>query len=241
MKAINLQSRTGTVALLMVLLTGCNDSFWDELRNHKGVGKKTLVDEMVVNGRTYDFVYDEHGRVDYIETDAGYTYEVTYEGGRLKSSAVVEDGKIVSENRNFKYDKDGNIIEYTYTLHDVEYDKVHMLSYDKKGRLTAITTDSGTQSFTYNNKDNVVKASGGTSEVTYTYDRKFNPLNRIPDLLFLVVEETFLWEYILSEDNFVTREEDGVITTYVNEYDAFNRLARKYAESPGDGFTFIYE
>lgn len=196
---------------------------------------------MVVQGRTYDFVYDQQGLIDYIDTDAGYMYQVTYEDDKLVSSAVVENGESVSKNHNFKYDKKGNIIEYTYTLHGDGYSSGHTITYDNRSRLTSISNESGTRDYTYNKKNDVVKSVSSGSEVTYTYDKKSNPLNRVPDLFFLVVEEAFLWEYILSEDNFVTRKEDGTTTIYVNEYDAFNRLIKKYAESPTDGFTFVYE
>lgn len=84
-----------------------------------------------------------------------------------------------------------------------------------------------------------------STETTYTYDDKFNPLNRIPDVIFLFVEEHFIWEFALSKQNSLTRSHftqfnmQTTHTTYTNEYNEYYRLVRKVDEE-GNGFTFTY-
>jgi YD repeat-containing protein len=246
-----LPSKLLAITILVFGFTGCNDDFWNELRGHKG-RTKVLVQEMVHNGRHYEFVYDKKGLVDYIDVpDPGYRYEVTYKGKKLFSAQLIENGEVVSENHNFKLDKKGNIIEYTYSWYSDDipggYHNVHTMEYDERNRLISVTSDGGTKTFSYNDHGDVTSMSTSTYEATYTYDSKINPLNLVPDLFFIVVEEPFLWEFILSTHNSETRTESptvnhpqGLETIYTNEYDSFLRLIRK-TDGGEEGFTFLYE
>ena len=243
-----------TFALLAVL-TGCNEELLNELLDRKGVAKKTRLKEMTRDGRQYQFAYDNKGQVDYIKAIEGgqtiYTYEVTYKKKKLFLVQLVENGNVVSENSNFEFDESGNIIEYTYTQYVEEVPEgvstVHDLEYDDQNRLISLTSDgaSSGREWTYDNMDNVTRSITSGSETTYTYDNKRNPLNMVPDLFFLVVEETGYWEFIVSKHNSVTRSHfttwnnQTVNTTYINEYDEFSRLVRKTDEE-GNEFTFRY-
>ena len=245
----------GITLLLFALLTGCRDGFLDELMNRKGIAKKTRLKEMTRDGRQYLFTYDNKGFVDYITAVEGgqamYTYDVTYKKKKLFSAQLVERGEVVSENSNFEFDGAGNIIKYTYTqyLEDVPegVSTVHDLDYDNQNRLISLTTDGSATGleWIYDNRDNVTSSTTPSSETTYTYDNRLNPLNRVPDLFFLVVEEHVFWEFILSEHNSVTRSHlttwnnRTVNTSYTNEYDEYFRLVRKTDEE-GSGFTFTY-
>ena len=245
-------SRISLTIVLAFSLTGCNEDFWNELRGKKGVSEKILIQEMVHNGRHYEFAYDKKGYVDYINVpDPAYRYEVTYKGKKISSAQLIENGQVVSENHDYEFDKRGNIIAYTYSWYSEDipggYHNVHTLTYDEQNRIASITSDNGTQTFSYNHQGDVIMISTSGSETTYTYDNKINPLNLIPDLFFIVVEEPFLWEFILSTHNSVTRMEtptvnhpQGLHTAYTNEYDSFLRLIRK-TDGKEQGFTFLYE
>lgn len=62
------------MALAMLILTGCNDDIRNEIRD-KRIVKKTRLNEMMHQGRHYEFYYDKKKFVDYINTDAGYLYQ----------------------------------------------------------------------------------------------------------------------------------------------------------------------
>ena len=242
--------------LTLSFFTGCRDGLLDELMNRKGLAKKAQLQEMIYEGRQYQFTYDNKGLVDYINAVEGgqtiYRYDVTYKKKQLFSAALVENGELVSENRDFKFDENGNIIKYTYTwyIEDVPggVSTVYDLVYDDQNRLVVLSSDGGSNrnEFIYDNSDNVSDWTTPSSSTTYTYDSKLNPMNRVPDLLFLLVEEPFFREFILSEHNSVTRSRFTAFnwqtrnTTYTNEYDAYFRLVRKTDEE-GDGFTFLYD
>jgi hypothetical protein len=242
--------------LLVAVFTGCNEELLDELLDRKGVAKKTRLKEMTRDGRRYQFAYDNKGHVDYITAVEGgqtiYTYDVTYKRKKLFLVQLVEQGNVVSENSNFEFDESGNIIEYTYTQY-IEgvpegVSTVNNLQYDDQNRLIFLTSDGSPsgREWIYDNEDNVTRSTTSGSETTYTYDNKRNPLNMVPDLFFLVVEETGYWEFIVSKHNSVTRSHftswnnQTVNTTYTNEYDQYSRLVRK-TEDSGNEFTFTYD
>jgi hypothetical protein len=118
----NLLPTALALAVLFLVVTGCKEGLLEEIMNRKGIARKTMLQEMIHNGRHYEFVYDTKGLVDHIDVSQNnehiYRYEVTYKDNQLYSAALVENGEVVSENHDFKYDKKGNIVEYTAQFGD---------------------------------------------------------------------------------------------------------------------------
>lgn len=250
----NLSCATLTFTILFLTLTGCKEGLLEEIMNRKGIAKKIMVQEVIHDGRHYEFVYDKKGRVDYIDASQDgahmYRYEVTYKNNLLYSAALIENGEVVSENHDFKYDKRKNIIEYTYSWYTIDVPggvhSVKNFAYDNMDRLISVKENGGETTFEYDHADNVIQSTTQRSETTYTYDNKLNPLHLVPDLFAIVVEETFFWEFIFSGHNSETRHKlilhnmELQNTTYMNEYDPYFRLVSK-TDQVGNGFTFIYE
>jgi len=248
-------SLTLRIVLALVFLSGCNEELLDELMNRKGLAKKAQLQEMIFVDRHYEFTYDRKGLVDRIDAlergEIIYAYDITYKDKKLFSAALVENGAVVSENHDFKFDEKENITGFTYSWYTEDVPggvhSVYLFGYDEKNRLVEVSVDgSSSYSYSYDNRDNISEWDTFNSKVTYTYDEKFNPLNRVPDLFALLVEEQFFWEYILSEHNSVTRSEITEIrpepqtTTFMNEYDKYFRLVRK-TDQGENGFTFLYD
>ena len=187
---------------------------------------KTPVSSFTFNGRLYEFVYDSNGKVASITASQGsvaYMYVTHYEGDRLISADLVEDGKVMSSNTNFEYDKKGRVLSYDYVSYFFpEYPEGvtqhYTVSYDKKGNM--IQAPDGSQ-LASDNRGNIIQW-GGTS---FTFERASNPFYQIPDLWMVFVEEPFFWEFILSPNNATSRTAaNGAVTTYQNQYDASGRL-----------------
>jgi hypothetical protein len=247
---------TVSIALVLFFLSACNEELLDEIMNRKGLAKKAQLQEMIFEDRHYEFTYDRKGLVDRIDAlergEIIYTYEITYKNKKLFSAALVENGAVVSENHDFSFDENDNIKGFTYSWYTEDVPggvhSVYLLGYDEQNRLVEMSVD-GSISFpyySYDNGNNISEWNNVSSKVTYTYDDKINPLNRVPDLFALLVEEHFYWEYILSAHNSVTRTEttdlhpEPQTTTFINEYDKYFRLVRK-TDQGGNGFTFLYD
>jgi YD repeat-containing protein len=196
------------------------------------------------NGRTYSFVYDEQGRVSSINVVQGtiqYQYVAHYEGDRLVSADLIENGQVMSSNTNFEYGKKGVILSYDYVSYFYpEFPEGivqhQTLSYNSRGDIVRTQDNS---ELTYDGHRNVVQ--WGSTQ--FTYDKGLNPFSVFPDLWILFVEEPFLMEFTLSENNSTSRTNGGVIIDYVNEYNEQGQLISKTGYSNGqvnDTITFTY-
>jgi hypothetical protein len=228
-------------SLLLTILSGCSNE-WEEIIGKKRIGKELKLKELIHNSRHYQFYYNKRGDVDSISVHEGtihYVYSVVYDGWRIDSVSTLDLGELVSIHNDFEYDKKKRItaFKYRYRTEGVpaDYFEPRIVTYDNKGRIASLNNST----FTYDANNNIATGFGAS----FTYDNYPNPLYFIDNLFAMVVEEYFLWEFILSPHNMTSRISGGSEITYDNEYDSHHRLIRKTAltnDEETDEFRFIY-
>lgn len=248
--------KTFTLApvLLLMLFTffSCSD-LMDEF-GRTGKVKKNLLKEFAYGDRHYEFTYNTDGNVRQIRAYSDgleYFYNVAYQGTEIDSVSLIDGGEVISTHKEFMYDKDGKITGFTYSLPVPDlpggFNTPYYIEYDSKDRIISIDGISKYK-FIYGNKRNIhewidLNYTPGKSTF-YTYDKGLNPLYEVKNLFVLLTEETAFWEYLLSENNSLTKTTpDGNTTTYTNVYDKRKRLIEKTGISRGettDHFTFTY-
>jgi hypothetical protein len=225
MKRQNLQVLL--IGVFLLLMTSNCREFLEEYIPNQGAQRKFKLKEFINDNRRYTFYYNQHGNVDSIVAQEGiirYAYVVQYNNGRIDSVSTIDNGELISIHNDFQYDSRKRIIRYNYRPRvpapvppDVFFP--YVVTYDAKSRIQSINTSA----FTYDNRDNIIQGF----DATFTYDHKVNPLHFVTNLFALFVEETFLWEFILSKHNATSRKTEDTELIYQNEYDAYNRLIRK--------------
>ncbi len=151
------------------------------------------------DGDTWTFEYTD-GTLTTVETDFGYSYDLTYSGDNLS--------KIEAE-----YTDQGNVETSSYTM-----------TYDENGRITEITVGAESESYEYDSDGNLVTKSGGGDFANYTYDDKINPISRLnlPTAVIVLILD-YEFESALSANNPLTaveNESDGLVRngTYTYTY-----------------------
>lgn len=251
-----------TLVALMFLVNGCTEHVVTPHQaeihvnavsdNDDAARKKTApVSIFSVDGRDYEFVYDVNGRLSSIVATSGgaliYEYVVHYKGDRFVGADLVENGEVVSSNTNFVFDKKGRILSYDYVFFYVpEFPEGivehNTLMYDHKGNVIGM---NDVQFLTYDPHRNITL----WHDDTFTYDhRKSNPLNSIPDLWLVFVEEFGYAQLIMSADLSTSKTIRNIntttTTTYTHEYNSAGQLISKVGVTNGavtERYTFSYE
>jgi hypothetical protein len=225
-----------SVLTLTSLLIACDKGDFLELVDGVSTVKKSVLKEFVFASRHYNLYYNLSGEIDSIRATEGtslsYIYKVTYKGNEIDSVSLIDNGELVSTNKDFKYDSKGRITGYTYFMRDISsggYSIPYSITYDNKGRITSINEAT----YVYDNKNNVIKSSAGGTTTEYTYDNYINPFYKTENLFALLVEETGYWEYLFSEHNSLTKITPASQVVYVNHYDPKKRLIDKTGTSNG--------
>jgi hypothetical protein len=247
-----------TLIAFVCLLTSCTD---DVLRNHQAAVLDDFSDEAArkkmapvsvfsVNDRDYDFIYDDSGRLSSIIVTSGgdlmYQYIVHYKGDQFVGADLVENGEVVSSNTNFEFDKKGRILAYDYVFFYVPefpegITEHNTLMYDQKGNLVGM---NGVEFLGYDPHRNIVL----WHDDSFEYDHKTsNPLNSIPNLWLVFVEEFGYAQLILSADlstsKTITNVSSTSTTTYTHQYNSAGQLISKVGTTNGvvtERYTFSY-
>lgn len=233
-------------------VTSMNEDISQE--DKAGRKKKVSVSVFSVDGRDYEFIYDGEGRLSSINaSDQGgliYQYIVRYDGDQFIAADLVENGQVMSSNRNFEFDKKGRIVAFDYVSFFypdqfpeglVEHNTV---TYDKKGNAVQVRG----QALTYDQHRNIIQ----WGESTFAFPRNSNPrnanpLNDIPDLWLVFVEEFGHAELMLSPQLSTSKTFPGgagmLTTTYTHQYNEAGQLIRKTGVTNGNVtelYTFSY-
>ncbi|MCD9015127.1 hypothetical protein [Parachryseolinea silvisoli] len=194
---------------------------------HGGPAGKGRLKEFVFGERHYNLFYNWRGTVDsVVATDVynNYVYRVAYTRGRIDSVGIYDHGQYVSVNRDFKFNRRGQIVSYNYVFFTPvgPYVQPVNLNYDHRGRIVAVRGAS----VRYNRFDNVIWFQNGVSSYfTYTYHWGKNPLREVDNLGAMMVEESWIWQYVLSKSSTLSRtNENGDTFTFTNVYDSKGRL-----------------
>lgn len=204
---------------------------------NKIVNDAATLQQFHVGDRRYSLYYNVRGEVDSILISEGeginYKYIVTYTDNKIDSVSTIDGSELVSTHDDFHYDNEGRITGFKYYFPGTDHFIQNTIGYDATGRIVSIND----QDFVYEG-DNIVQGFGAS----YSYDEGLNPFHRVKNLFAIVVEESFLWEYVLSENNSVTRTNDGTTIHYKNIYDSDGRLIRKEVTGGvnSDAFSFVY-
>jgi YD repeat-containing protein len=239
------------LVILLLIVSSCSDQEITPVTESTSIDEAAarksapLVSSFSYNNRLYEFTYDSEGRVTTISVSEGsifYTYVAHYDGDQLISADLVEDGRVMSSNTNFEFDRKGRIIAYDYVSYffpDIpEGLRTHyMLTYDKKGNLVTMFDNS---TLVYDNHRNVIQ----WGDRIFTYERMSNPFYSIPDLWLIFVEETYYAELMISPNvNTSQTFPNGIVTTYQNEFDENGNLIRRVSLVNGsviETLTFTY-
>ncbi len=185
-----------------------------------------LATQVDAKSQTISFTYDELNRVTLKnlpsgETDVTYDYDLapsTYSGqtgywvGRL---AKVTDASGAHE---FKYDKQGRVIDDTKTVDSVAY--AFARSYDSMGRVRTLTyPDTEVVTYTYNGFGDVETIAGVKSSVTTDYIKEVN-YNASGQITFTKYGNSVTSDYTYNSNtlrlsNILTKKPDG--TTKLQE------------------------
>jgi RHS repeat-associated protein len=137
---------------------------------------------------TVTYTYDAAGRRTSLTLPNGVLVEYGYDGAsRLTSITYKQNGTTVLGNLTYEYDKNGNRMRtggsfartggpqtitstnYNAANHQTTFgDKT--LTYDNNGNLQSITDSSGTTTYTWNARNQLVGISGPTVNASFVYD-----------------------------------------------------------------------
>ena len=250
MNRITLHPVTKFLFIIAMLFTGCgteeispviNDTSSSATGITEENGRRKLKSPLTsfsFNDRTYTFNYNDAGELVEITASQNetilYSYVPHYDRRQLISADLIENGKVMSSNTNFDFDKKGNITGYDYVSYFFpEYPNgiafPYTLVYDKKGNISTMSDNS---SLLYDHKDNVVQ----WGDRRFIFDTKnLNPFYQYEDLWLVFVEEPFLTELMLSPNLMTSQSSaDGQVTTYSNVYDSQRRLVTRIATVNGE-------
>ena len=205
----------------------------------------------VISGspRQYQFVYSPNGSLDSIVVTGmpNYVYRVFYKGSHLDSVILVQDNRIVSTVRDFQY-KGSLITAFFYfdRINNYPFPWMYSFGYDNQKRITVIertfrNTLEYSRDYTYDGNDNIINGNGAG----YTYDNELNPLHLVPDLFAIMFEEQWVWEFVLSLHNSVSKTYSaGPVVLYQNLYNNSGQLVGKRfydnGQSGNNAFSFTY-
>ena len=260
MKALNNPHLTLLIACVC-LLSSCTDDVLvpevsgtvNDLSVNSATARKKAppVSMFSRDDRSYAFNYDEQGRLASIDATSNgtllYQYIVHYQGDRFVRADLVENGQIMSSHRNFEFDKRGRIVAYDYVSFFFPEDfpdglvQHSTVMYDKKGNVIG---SNGVEFLTYDPHRNVVQ----WLDDTFTYNKKIsNPLNNIPDLWLVFVEEFAFVQLILSPDMMTSKTVNNVMssltTTYTHEFNSAGQVISMVGVTNGavtERYTFSY-
>jgi YD repeat-containing protein len=134
------------------------------------------------------YTYDAAGRRTSLTLPNGVLVEYGYDtASRLTSITYKQNGTIVLGDLTYEYDKNGNRIKtsgsfartgvpsaITSTAYDAANEQTTFggmtLTYDNNGNLQTITDASGTTTYTWNARNQLVGVSGPGVNATFVYD-----------------------------------------------------------------------
>jgi len=201
------------------------------------------------SARQYRFVYSSNGSLDSIVVTGlpNYVYRVFYKGSHLDSVILVQDNRTVSTVKDFQYK--GNLItgfNYFDRINNYPFPWMYSFGYDNQKRITVIqrsflNTLEYSREYSYDANDNIISGNGAT----YTYDDQLNPLHFVPDLFAIMFEEQWIWEFVLSLHNSVSKTSSaGPVVRYQNLYKSSGQLVGKLfydnGQSGNNDFSFTY-
>jgi len=199
--------------------------------------------------RQYRFVYASNGSLDSIVVTGtpNYVYRVFYKGSHLDSVILVQNNRTVSTVRDFQYQ--GNLItgfHYFDRINNFPFPWTYSIGYDNQKRTSVIERSylnnlQYRKEFLYNANDNIISSNGAI----YTYDDELNPLHLVPDLFAIMFEETWVWEFVLSLHNSVSKTNSvGPAVQYQNQYNNSGQLVGKsfydVNQNGNNAFSFGY-
>jgi hypothetical protein len=202
-----------------------------------------LVKRMMLKDRNYLFYYNNENQLDSIVVEGGqnlrYVYSVAYTNGMIDSVSTIDNGELVSTHDDIQFDSEGRIVAYKYFFKvpgsEGEFVQYHV-TYDSDGNIVSINDTN----YVYDDNNDLIQGFGAT----FTPDDTPNPLHQIQNLFAIVVEETFMWEYIFSKNNTATKSIGGEIFYYGNVFEHDRLLFTEILNSQGqtvDIINFYYE
>lgn len=233
------------LCLVAVLFFSC-DKVKDLLGSEEGRALANLrLEKFTRDGRTYTFHYHRNGRVDSVTAsgDNSYTYRVSYNGQKIDSSSLWQNGQLISSKKDVTYDLAGRITGYTYQLHVYpQPPRDILLSYNAQGDVHLIENASGNDTLYYNTDHGLADRYNSFNHYQYTNHSSLNPLNYTAYLVIFTEENfTELW---LSKRNAIQEVINGSshqTTTFTNEFDAQGRITKRTATGYSSGLmTFTY-
>ena len=174
-----------------------DNTFTYELSQRDNAGAITQKKETINNATvTYDYTYDEMGRLTKVNKDNQEVESYTYDANGNRASATVNGTSITAS-----YTLDDNLVVYG----DNTY------SYDDDGYLQTKTTPDGTTTYSYGTMGELLSVTTPTKTITY----KHNANNqRVAKLVNGTVVEKYLWANLTTllatydaNDNLVQRFE----------------------------------
>ena len=159
---------------------------------------------------------------------------------------------------NFKYDKNGNLIEkttnYYYSLFDSKLTNTYKYTYDERNRVSVMEVWSIAYSQTkyqYNEFDSVSVMTTYNSEGkaitenTYEYDSNKRLSKEIEHVLYMGPDYGYVYEYSYSGNTVTKATTDlkfGTLdNTTVYEYDSHHNLVKSSKTSTVTGTTTVYD
>jgi len=210
---------------------------------------QTFTRVMSGSARQYQFVYSPNGSLDSIVVTGmpNYVYHVFYKGSHLDSVILVQDNRTVSTVRDFQYK--GSLItgfQYFDLINNFPFPWTYSFGYDSQKRINVIERSYQNhfqyhKEFIYDANDNIVNGNGAN----YSYDDQLNPLHLVPDLFAVMFEEQWVWEFVLSLHNSVSKiYSAGPMVLYQNLYNNLGQLVGKRfydnGQSGNNAFSFTY-
>lgn len=151
--------------------------------------------------------YDEHGNYGSTKKITAWGRSIFKQGDPWYDLDYIDYGEVRSITRHFythEYDEIGRLISTTETRYDGSNERTHTYEYDSEGNLI-YEYDSGYEYIREYHSNGEIslfqKKSRGELEEETVYDSHGNPIKNM---------------------------DDGILTTYENEYDKYGNLVRQY-------------
>jgi hypothetical protein len=199
-------------------------------------------DDQVSSDETIEYTYDDNGNKLTSNSevyDAGtlsYSFGTTYTydaNGNMLTQESNNDG-VINEYNSYEYefDANGNILKENAPYGTGNY------SYFDNGNLQSVSyiedDETFTNTFTYDDKDNIKTSTFGDITITYTYDTN----NKITKAVKVGGSETNTLNITYDSNGNLVSINNGSEDVFTNTYDANGNLLTEYAN--GQTYTYTY-